>query len=72
MAMKKYTSPAEVKVFTGVEAEVVNKHLSKNAKAVSDFNEDELSDLQSDLEGAREQEEKLKRLTKRAESEDAK
>jgi len=65
MAMKKYTSPAEVTVFTGKEAEVVNDHLAKHGKAVSEFEEQELKDLSDDLEAAREEEAKLVELEKK-------
>ena len=54
MSMKKYTSPEKMEVFHGEEAVVLNKHLKRTGKAVSDFSEEELADFNSDLEKVRE------------------
>lgn len=56
--MKKYTSPEKIEVFYGEEAAVVNKHLAKLGKAVSDFTDEEKEALQADLEAVRVEEEK--------------
>lgn len=53
MAMKKYTSPEKLEVFSGEEATVVNKHLAKTGKAVSDFSDEEKEAFLSDLEKVR-------------------
>lgn len=53
MSMKKYTSPEKVEVFAGQEAAVVNRHLKRTGKAMSNFTEEELADLQSELESVR-------------------
>ena len=53
MAMKKYTTPEKLEVFSGEEATVVNKHLSKTGKAVSDFNEEERDAFLTELESVR-------------------
>ena len=57
MAMKKYTTPEKAEVFSGKEATVVNKHLAKHGKAVSDFSDEEREALYADLEAVREKDE---------------
>lgn len=50
--MKKYGSPEKLTVFTGEEVNVVDKAFQKTGKtAVSDFNEEELDELQTALDG---------------------
>ncbi len=56
MSMKKYTSPEKMEVFHGEEAVVLNRHLKRTGKAVSDFNEEELKSFTEDLESVREKE----------------
>jgi len=56
MSMKKYTSPEKVEVFYGEEAAVVNRHLKRVGKAISDFSEEEKEALSADLEKAQEKE----------------
>jgi hypothetical protein len=57
MAMKKYAQgEGELEVFRGEEAVVVNQHMSKLGRAVSDFTDAEKIDLQSDLDALKPQE----------------
>lgn len=53
MAMKKYGDAQPAELFVGEEARVVNDHLRKTGKAVSDFSEGELAALNADLENVR-------------------
>ena len=55
--MKKYGTPEKAEVFAGKEAAVINKHLAKTGKALSEFSEDELEAFQKDLDKAREKDE---------------
>jgi len=55
--MKKYTSPEKIDVFYGKEAVVVNRHLGKVGKPISDFSDEEKEALSADLEKVREPEE---------------
>ncbi len=48
--MRKYGNPEKLKLFRGEEARVLNEHLAKTGKAVSDFSEEEKDALQTDLE----------------------
>ncbi len=68
MTMKKYTSPEKVEVFYGDEAAVVNKHLKRVGKAVSDFSDEEKEALSADLEKVREKE--AEKTAKEAEKEE--
>lgn len=72
MAMKKYTSPAKATVFTGQAAEVVNKHLAKTGKALSEFNEDELIAFNQDLEKAEEKDAELAKVAEKRAAAEAK
>lgn len=58
MPMKKYTqSEGKLEVLRGLEAQALNDHFAKTGKrAVSDFDEEERSALEADLEDARKQE----------------
>jgi len=56
MSMKKYTTPEKAEVFYGEEAAVVNRHLKRVGKAVSDFSDEEKEALSNDLEKVRERE----------------
>jgi hypothetical protein len=52
--MKKYSQgEGNLEVLRGEEAVVVNEHLSKTGKAVSDFNENERQALHADLDRVR-------------------
>lgn len=52
--MKKYAQgEGNVEVLRGEEAVVVNKHLSKTGKAVTDFNDKEREALHADLDKVR-------------------
>lgn len=52
--MKKYAQgEGDVEVLRGEEAVVVNEHLAKTGKAVSDFNEKERKAFFNDLEKVR-------------------
>jgi hypothetical protein len=53
MTLKKYGDNQEAEVFRGEEATVVNKHIAKTGKAVSDFDTKELDALQDELEQVR-------------------
>lgn len=57
MTIKKYGERESFEVFKGLEAEVVNQHLRKTGKAVSEFDEGELAALNADLETVRPTEE---------------
>lgn len=52
--MQKYGTSEPLEVFRGEEAAVVNSHMRKTGKAVSDFDKKELSELKKDLAGVRE------------------
>ena len=54
MAIKKYGDAERADVFRGKEATVVNQHIKKLGKAVSDFSEEELNALNKDLEEVQE------------------
>ncbi len=56
--MKKYTSPEKIVVFYGEEAVVVNRHLKRVGKAISDFSDEEKEALSADLEKVRPSEDK--------------
>lgn len=56
MSMKKYTSPEKLEVFHGEEAVVLNRHLKRTGKAVSEFSDEERESFLSDLETVRERE----------------
>lgn len=53
-SMKKYGTPEKAEVFVGDEAKVINKHLAKTGKTLSEFSEEELEAFNEDLEKARE------------------
>ena len=57
--MRKYSQgEGNLEVLRGEEAVVINKHLAKTGKAVSDFSDDERTALHADLDAVRgEQEE---------------
>lgn len=52
--MRKYSQgEGNLEVLRGEEAVVVNKHLAKTGKAVSDFTDDERAALHADLDAVR-------------------
>ena len=53
MAMKKTGEAVPAEVFTGEEAVVLNEHLQKRGKALSDFTENQREELEADLEATR-------------------
>lgn len=54
MAIQKYGQNEPAEVFRGREAAVVNDHMQRVGKAVSEFDENELDSLNNDLESVRE------------------
>lgn len=54
MAMQKFGDSEQAEVFRGREAAVVNAHMQRLGKAVSEFDDNEKQALQSELEGVRE------------------
>lgn len=54
MAMQKFGDAEQAVVFRGREAEVVNAHIVKHGKAVSEFSDDERAVLDAELEAVRE------------------
>jgi hypothetical protein len=48
--MKKYGNPEKVEVFSGEEATVVNTHLARTGKALTDFTDEEREAFHKDLE----------------------
>ena len=57
MAMKKYGDSKKAQVFRGREAVVLNEHIQRHGKALSDFTEKQLEAFHADLESIREAEE---------------
>lgn len=55
MAMQKFGDSEPAEVFRGREASVVSEHIQKHGKAVSDFDDNQKSALNADLEAVREQ-----------------
>jgi hypothetical protein len=53
MGMEKYGDAAPAEIFTGKQAAVVNDHLRRHGKALSDFTEDERKALDVDLDNAK-------------------
>jgi len=53
MAMKKTGDAVKAVVFSGEEAVVLNEHLQKQGKALSDFTDKQREALDSDLEAVR-------------------
>lgn len=53
MTLKKYGDNEQAEIFVGREAEVVNRHLQRVAKPVSEFSDEEKQELQADLEKVR-------------------
>lgn len=54
MTLQKTGDNQPAEVFRGKEAEVVNRHMQRTGKAVSDFGPDELQRLNIELESVRE------------------
>lgn len=57
--MKKYGQNEPLEVFRGKEAAVVNDHMQKVGKAVSDFDSEQLDALRADLQSVSDQEPKV-------------
>lgn len=57
MTLQKIGQPEQAEVFRGREATIVNSHMAKTGKAVSEFDQDELQSLNSELESVRESKE---------------
>jgi hypothetical protein len=57
MAMKKTGDAVPAEVFTGEEAVVLNTHLQKRGKALSDFTDNQRDELEADLAKVRETQE---------------
>jgi len=53
MSMKKTGDAVPAQVFTGEEAVVLNEHLQKRGKALSDFTDNQREELDRDLEAVR-------------------
>lgn len=77
MALQKFGDAEKAEVFQGEEARVVNEHLAKTGKTVSEFDENEMASLQASLDAVRQeeqpaaeevQEEKLPRNTEQKKS----
>lgn len=47
--MKKYGTPEKAEVFAGEEATVINRHLARVGKALSEFSQEEIDALNKDL-----------------------
>ena len=56
MALQKFGDSSPAEVFRGKEASVVNRHMRRLGKAVSDFDQSEKDQLQAELEEVREAE----------------
>ena len=57
MTLQKTGDNERADVFRGPEAEVVNRHMQRVGKAVSEFDQDELKALDDELESVRESKE---------------
>lgn len=65
--MQKFGDNQHAEVFQGKDAEIVNRHMAKTGKAVSDFDQDELQSLNSELESVRESKESTSAQTEESE-----
>lgn len=57
MTLRKTGQPEQFEVFRGREASIVNSHVQRTGKAVSEFDQDELQLLTTELESVRESKE---------------
>ncbi len=66
MALQKYGDAEHANVFHGRDASIVNVHMQRHGKAVSEFSEDEKAALYAELERAALEEEENERVARGA------